>query len=141
MRPPLRHDPERRRNLRARRRAARPSRSFDRPGVLATLCGLTLLVLRAEKSSRPLTIRARDALSTVHAEVVGAVVNDVSKRDSRYSHYRAYSYHYGGNKPVVLPMRARKQLPSDGTTSRETDESASGGDVTNTRLTDKGGTA
>lgn len=59
--------------------------------ILAGLCGLTLLVLKANKSSRLLTHRAGDALLTVGARVVGVVVNGVSRKDSKYSHYRAVS--------------------------------------------------
>lgn len=87
--------------------------------ILATRCDLTLLVLRAERTSRLLTLRARDALLTVGARVAGAVVNDVSKRDSRYSCCRAYSYppgnHYFGNHRAdhrVLPEEVGV-LPKD----------------------------
>ncbi len=62
--------------------------------ILATLCGSTLLVLRAEKSSRILTQRARDALLAVGVRVAGAVVNDVPRRAGRYSRYSGYDYYY-----------------------------------------------
>ncbi len=82
--------------------------------ILAARCGLTLLVLRAQKSSRVITQRARDALSTVSARVVGAVVNDVRKGDTRYSHYGsgAYSYYYGGRESDGRRV-VYKELPSD----------------------------
>ncbi len=51
--------------------------------ILATLCDSTLLVLRAEESSRVLIQQARDALSAVGVRVAGVVVNDVSKKGSR----------------------------------------------------------
>lgn len=60
--------------------------------ILSTACGLTLLVLRAQKTSRLLTQRAADALRTVGARVAGAVVNDVRKRDTRYHRYGASNY-------------------------------------------------
>ena len=65
--------------------------------ILAARCGLTLLVLRAEKSTRAPTQRARDALLTVGARLAGVIVNDVPKRNSRYSQssYGFYGYHYG----------------------------------------------
>ena len=66
--------------------------------ILSTVCGLTLLVLRAQKTSRLLTQRAGDALRTVGARVAGAVVNDVRKRDTRYRRYSANSY------PLVKPV-------------------------------------
>ncbi|MEN6577685.1 MAG: polysaccharide biosynthesis tyrosine autokinase [Phycisphaerales bacterium] len=82
--------------------------------ILASRCGLTLLVLRAQRSSRLVTQRARDALSTVSARVIGAVVNDVPKGDTRYSHYGsgAYSYYYGGRESDGRKA-GHKALPSD----------------------------
>ncbi len=68
--------------------------------ILATLCGSTLLVLRAEKSSRLLTQRARDALLAVGVRVAGAVVMDVPPKAGRYSYYSGYGYyhpHQGSN--------------------------------------------
>jgi len=81
--------------------------------ILAARCGLTLLVLRAQRSSRVTTQRARDALSTVSAKVVGAVVNDVHKRDTRYSHhgYGAYSYYHSAHAAKGEPA-VRKELPA-----------------------------
>lgn len=81
--------------------------------ILAARCGLTLLVLRAQRSSRINTQRARDALSTVSAKVVGAVVNDVHKRDTRYSHYGygAYSYYHSAHAAKGEPA-VRKELPA-----------------------------
>jgi succinoglycan biosynthesis transport protein ExoP len=80
--------------------------------ILAARCGLTLLVVRAQKSLRGTTQRARNALSIVGARVVGAVVNDVSKRDMRYSHYSSggYNYYYGNHYSDV-PSAALKELP------------------------------
>jgi len=65
--------------------------------ILAAICGPTVLVLRAKRSSRMPTQRARDALMTVGARLMGVVVNDVSRKDGRYSHYSLYTYHYGSN--------------------------------------------
>jgi capsular exopolysaccharide synthesis family protein len=80
--------------------------------ILATLCGLTLLVLRAEKSTRIFAQRARDALLTVGARLVGVVVNDVPRRDARYSHYTLYGYHcndHGSNGD----RSTTRELPAD----------------------------
>jgi capsular exopolysaccharide synthesis family protein len=79
--------------------------------ILATMCDLTLIVLRARHSTRQVTQRARDALQTVGAHVAGAVVNDVSRRDRRYSHYSGYGYYYGGRRTNAKP--AGKQLPAE----------------------------
>jgi len=76
--------------------------------ILAAYCGLTLLVLRAERSTRLLTERARDALLTVGARLVGVVVNDVPKRDKRYSHSSLYGYSYGDYGSHSGKLAARK---------------------------------
>ncbi len=76
--------------------------------ILASCCDLTLLVLRAERSTRLLTERARDALLTVGARVLGVVVNDVSKRDKRYSHSSLYGYAYGDYGPNGGKSAARE---------------------------------
>ncbi len=91
--------------------------------ILATRCGLTLLVLRAQKSSRVVTQRARDALSTVSARVVGAIVNDVPKGDTRYSHHAsgAYSYYHGNH--ASDGRAAPKELPANVGPRSESDES------------------
>ena len=69
--------------------------------ILAAICNITLLVLRAEKSTRKTSQQARDGLMSVGAHILGAVVNDVSKK-SRYSYYSGYGYYgsygYGHRK-------------------------------------------
>jgi succinoglycan biosynthesis transport protein ExoP len=84
--------------------------------ILAAQCGLTLLVLRAEKSSRTGTHQARDALLTVGARLVGVVVNGVSRRDRRYSHY---NYHYYGDGPSNGHERKTPALAADTDTQPE----------------------
>jgi capsular exopolysaccharide synthesis family protein len=79
--------------------------------ILANLCDLTLLVLRAKRTSRIITQRARDALTTVGASLAGAVVNDVAKRDHRYSHYSGYGPYYGTSAKQRRSAPTRKQLP------------------------------
>jgi len=68
--------------------------------ILAALCDVTLVVLRAEKSSRKISIQARDGLMSVGARILGAVVNDVARGKDRYGYYGGYGYgygHYGGS--------------------------------------------
>ncbi len=82
--------------------------------VLAALCDLTLLVLRADHSTRGITLHARDLLLTVGARVAGVVVNDVSEKDSRYSGYGAYKPylgHYGSDSGQTA--REKSPLPAD----------------------------
>ena len=63
--------------------------------ILGATCDITLLVLRAEKSTRKTSQQARDGLLSVGAHLLGAVVNDVPRK-SRYGYYYGgYGYHYG----------------------------------------------
>jgi len=65
--------------------------------ILAAICNITLLVLRAEKSTRKISQQARDGLLSVGARILGAVVNDVSRKSTRYGYYSGYGYdgYYG----------------------------------------------
>ena len=69
--------------------------------ILAAICNITFLVLRAEKSTRKTSQHARDGLMSVGAYILGVVMNDVSKK-SRYSYYSGYGYYgsygYGRRK-------------------------------------------
>jgi len=63
--------------------------------VLGALCDVTLLVLRAEKSTRRHSLGARDELLSVGARILGVVVNSVPFGKGRYG-YGHYGYgHYG----------------------------------------------
>ena len=46
--------------------------------ILATLCDVSLLVLRAHHSTRRLAVQSRDALRSVGAKIVGVAINGVS---------------------------------------------------------------
>lgn len=69
--------------------------------ILGAICDITLLVLRAEKSTRKNSQQARDGLLSVGARVLGAVINDVPRK-SRYGYYSGYGYYsnygYGRRK-------------------------------------------
>jgi len=60
--------------------------------ILASICQITLLVLRAEKSTRKASRQAHDALVRVGAHVLGVVVNDVPK-NGRYGYHGGYGYY------------------------------------------------
>jgi succinoglycan biosynthesis transport protein ExoP len=68
--------------------------------IIAAICDITLLVLRAEKSTRKMSQQARDGLLSVGAHVLGVVVNDVPKkgRYGYYSEYGNYDGYYGNNQ-------------------------------------------
>lgn len=61
--------------------------------ILAAICDITLLVLRAEKSTRKVSRQARDGLLSVGAHVLGAVVNGVRSK-SRYGYYSTGGQYY-----------------------------------------------
>ncbi len=96
--------------------------------ILAALCDLTLLVLRADRSMRQATHRAREALLVVEARVAGVVVNGVSKRDRRYGHYNLYNNYYGrygspGPKVIRAELPASVPPPvTNGASDREIGE-------------------
>lgn len=63
--------------------------------ILGAACDATLLVIRAEKTSRRVAEHARDALASVGAVLLGVVVNDAPRSRSEASGYGHYSYSYG----------------------------------------------
>lgn len=60
--------------------------------ILASICQITILVLRAEKSTRKASQQAHDALVRVGARIIGVVVNDVPK-NGRYGYYGGNGYY------------------------------------------------
>ena len=64
--------------------------------ILGALCDVTLLVLRAAKSTRKAGQQARDGLMSVGAHILGAVVNDVQRSKGRYGYYSGYGYEQYG---------------------------------------------
>jgi capsular exopolysaccharide synthesis family protein len=84
--------------------------------ILSALCGLTLLVLRAQRTSRLLARQAREALRTVGARVVGAVVTDVPRRDTRYNTYRTNGHYV--SRPAISASSPAGEEPSGRWTAR-----------------------
>jgi capsular exopolysaccharide synthesis family protein len=74
--------------------------------ILGAISDVTLLVLRADKSTRKVSLQAIDALNGVGARLLGTIVNDVRHGDGRYGYYGrygVYSYEHqgsGGNDAV-----------------------------------------
>jgi capsular exopolysaccharide synthesis family protein len=62
--------------------------------ILGAICDATMLVLRAEKSTRRISELARSHLVSVGAKIIGVMVNDVSRRRDRYGYYYGYGYGY-----------------------------------------------
>ena len=67
--------------------------------ILGAICDITLLVLRAERSTRKSGQQARDGLLSVGTNILGTVVNDIKRSKGRYGYYSGYGYggygHYG----------------------------------------------
>jgi capsular exopolysaccharide synthesis family protein len=64
--------------------------------ILASVCQRTILVLRAEKTTRKASRQARDALQRVGAQITGVVVNDVSK-NGHFGYYGVEGYYNDSN--------------------------------------------
>jgi succinoglycan biosynthesis transport protein ExoP len=83
--------------------------------ILGALCDATILVLRAERSTRQLIAHARDGLANVGAQLIGAIVNDVPRRRDRYGYYygygygHRYQYGYGNEKADTKARSSGKQ--------------------------------
>jgi succinoglycan biosynthesis transport protein ExoP len=75
--------------------------------ILSAICDITILVLRAEVSTRKHSQHARDSLVGVGGHLLGAVVNGVRRKHGHYGYYSGYGYyrHYGyygdENKPKI----------------------------------------
>jgi capsular exopolysaccharide synthesis family protein len=77
--------------------------------IVAALCDVTVLVLRAHKSMRRVSMQACDSLAGVGGRILGVVVNDVPRKSDRYGYsggygYSDYSYRRsGGNGHARTP--------------------------------------
>jgi capsular exopolysaccharide synthesis family protein len=67
--------------------------------ILGARCDFTILVLKADKSTRKMAQRAIDALQSVGAHLLGVVVNEVHKSGGRYGYYGGYGEYYGSRSP------------------------------------------
>jgi len=73
-----------------------PVAAVTDPLILAALCDVTILGVRAEQSMRRVSMQARDSLASVEARILGVVVNDVPLKSGRYGYYGGYGYRYYG---------------------------------------------
>ena len=100
--------------------------------ILGAICDVTLLVLRADRSTRRLSQRAMNSLLSIGAQVLGAVVNDVSRTGDSYGYYADYRYYnYGRSekkrkyqqtpKPVIesLAKATKKRATSKRSTAEK----------------------
>jgi capsular exopolysaccharide synthesis family protein len=60
--------------------------------ILGAVCDLSLLVLRAGKTTRQGAEMARTGLLSVGSRLLGVVVNDVARGEEQYGYYGSYAY-------------------------------------------------
>lgn len=77
-----------------------PVMSVTDARILAALCDVTLLVLKADRSTKRISQQACDSLLSVGANLLGIVVNEVSKKSSLYGYSSVCSYGYYGRSKV-----------------------------------------
>jgi capsular exopolysaccharide synthesis family protein len=78
--------------------------------IIAASCDLTILVLRAEKTTRKLSLMARDGLAAVGAHVLGVIVNDVPRRSESY-YDGAYTYGHAYSDQQPEEAKPRRKTP------------------------------
>ena len=61
--------------------------------IIGAQTDVTLLVVRANKSTRRASQQARDGLLSVNSALFGVIVNDVSKSDGKYGYYSGHGYY------------------------------------------------
>ena len=87
--------------------------------ILAALCDATVLVLRAQSSTRKISMQARESLAGVDARILGVVVNDASHGSGRYGYSNRYGYYYhyssGGGGRKKTPTGWEKKTAASGT--------------------------
>lgn len=80
--------------------------------ILAASCDVTLLALRAHRTTLKGALHTRDILNAVGGHVLGVVVNDIPRRRGLYGYYygygEAYQYGYGQAR------RPKLASPADG---------------------------
>jgi succinoglycan biosynthesis transport protein ExoP len=76
--------------------------------ILGALCDFTILVLKADKSTRKIAQRAIDALQSVGAHLLGVVVNDVRRSGGRYGYYGGYRGSHGSGSDGGTDPKIRK---------------------------------
>ncbi len=84
--------------------------------ILSALSDVTILVLRAEHSTRLDSVQACESLISVGARVLGVVLNDVPDRGGRNGHNGDHAYHYypglERNSPPRAPKGRRRETAS-----------------------------
>jgi capsular exopolysaccharide synthesis family protein len=69
-----------------------PVMSVTDARILAAMCDLAILVVRAERSNKRSAQDARDGLLGFGANIIGVIVNDGQRNRQRYSYYSGYGH-------------------------------------------------
>jgi capsular exopolysaccharide synthesis family protein len=88
-----------------------PVAAVTDPLILAALCDLTILVVRAEHSMRRVSMQARESLAGVEARILGVVVNGVPLNNGRYGYYGGY-----GSRPYGRSGNGKHERHASGLT-------------------------
>ncbi len=95
--------------------------------ILGATCDITMLVLRAGKSTKKIGQRAIGDLQRVGAHLLGTVVNDVARSGDRYGYYGTYGRSNGSGRSGPKTVKNR-HVPSDGSGPKSAVAIASKGD-------------
>ena len=89
-------------------------------GILGGLCDFTILVVRANKSTRWMSTHARNNLISVGAKILGVIANDVRSREGGED-YPSYGYGYGyySNGRGMVAARSVRSLEGNGEAAQE----------------------
>jgi succinoglycan biosynthesis transport protein ExoP len=78
--------------------------------ILSALVDVTLLVVRADRTTRHSAVRTRDALRSVGANILGVVINDAPSGNGRYGLSGFDSYAYEPDRTPRPPVEAISPL-------------------------------
>jgi capsular exopolysaccharide synthesis family protein len=82
--------------------------------ILSAMCSVTVLVLRAQTSTRKAAVHARRALQSVGAAILGVVVNDVPRARDRHGDYGGYSGYRAKYTPTATTGETPQGTPTAG---------------------------
>jgi len=74
------------------------------PCMVAPLVDSVILTIRPSKTARPASLRAKEILTTLGANILGVVVNDVTEQDANYGYGYGYGYGSGYTKEKEQPV-------------------------------------
>jgi capsular exopolysaccharide synthesis family protein len=81
-----------------------PVLPFADARILGSVCDATLMVLRAQKSTRRMFEDAHNSLLSVGASILGVVVNDLPRTRDRQAYYGS-SYSYTAPEEDQIPAK------------------------------------